>query len=87
MWAPARVAVAHGLYPGSFVQCPGLFLPSLARLLDRGYSAYGIHRMVTRTSARSSSCAGVDLSQLDCSTYICAMAHILWAMRSVNYGT
>jgi hypothetical protein len=87
MWSRARVAVAHELYPGSFVQYRGLFLPGLARLLDRGYSAHGIHRMVTRTSARSSSCAGVDLSQLDCSTYICAMAHILWPMKSVNYGT
>jgi hypothetical protein len=43
--------------------------------------------MVTATSARFIGRAGIDLCKLDCITYIRAMAHILWLVRTVNYGT
>ena len=76
IWARARYGVVHELHAGSFLQYRGLFLPGLARLPDRSCSADDIHRMVTATSAYSSGCAGVDLSQLDCTAYIRAMARI-----------
>jgi len=83
----SRCAVVHELHAGSFIQYLGIFLSGLARLPDRGCSAHGNRRMVIATSASSGSCAGVDLSRLDRVTYIRTMAHLLWQVRTMNYGT
>ena len=83
----ARCADVHRLHAGSFLQYRGLFLPGLARLSDYRCCAHGNHRMGTATSAYSIGFAGVDLSKLDSITYIRAVAHIFWLVRTVNYGT
>src|SRR5262249_16045501 len=75
------------LHAGSLLQYRGLFLSGLARFPDRGCSAQGNDRMVTATSACSIGCGGVDLSKLECITYVRAVAHIFWLMRTVKHGT
>ena len=87
MWRRTGFVVVYELYESSFLQHRGFFLPGLVGLPHRGGCADGHCGMVTETSTGSVGGAGVDLSWLDCIIHIRAMAHILWLVRRVNYGT
>jgi hypothetical protein len=86
MWARARIAIAHELRSGPFVRYLGFFLPSVARLPDRGYCPDGTHRMVIATSTHSTRMAHVDLSLPDSIVYICALGGVLWLVKGVTHG-
>ena len=79
--------VVYELYESSFLQHRGFFLPGLVGLPDRGGCSDGHCGVVTATSTGSVGGARVDLSWLDRIIHIRAMAHILWPVRKMNYGT